>query len=66
MVVNSISTKEGVEQFLYQARVFLDHGAAVIVLVFDEDGQADTRECKTKIRKQAFDILNEALTDVGV
>ena len=41
-VVNSISLKEGDEQFLAQARVCRDHGAAVIVMAFDENGQADT------------------------
>ena len=48
-VVNSISMKEGVDQFLAQARVCRDHGAAVIVMAFDEDGQADTAERKVEI-----------------
>ena len=48
-IVNSISMKEGIDQFLAQARVCRDHGAAVIVMAFDEDGQADTAERKVEI-----------------
>ncbi len=51
-VVNSISMKEGVDQFLAQARVCRDHGAAVIVMAFDEDGQADTAARKVDICRE--------------
>ena len=60
-VVNSISLKEGVDAFLAQARVCRDHGAAVIVMAFDEDGQADTVERKIEICRRAFDLLTEEL-----
>ena len=60
-VVNSISMKEGVDQFLAQARVCRDHGAAVIVMAFDEDGQADTAERKVDICSRAFDLLTTEL-----
>ena len=43
-VVNSISLKEGEEQFKEQARTIMDFGAAVIVMAFDEEGQADSLE----------------------
>ena len=60
-VVNSISMKEGVEQFLNQARVCRDHGAAVIVMAFDEDGQADTAARKVEICSRAFELLTSEL-----
>ena len=60
-VVNSISMKEGVDQFLAQARVCRDHGAAVIVMAFDEDGQADTAERKVEICARAFELLTTEL-----
>jgi 5-methyltetrahydrofolate--homocysteine methyltransferase len=60
-VVNSISMKEGVDQFLAQARVCRDHGAAVIVMAFDEDGQADTAERKVEICTRAFELLRSEL-----
>jgi 5-methyltetrahydrofolate--homocysteine methyltransferase len=60
-VVNSISMKEGVDQFLAQARVCRDHGAAVIVMAFDEDGQADTAERKVEICSRAFELLTTEL-----
>ncbi len=60
-VVNSISMKEGVEPFLAQARVCRDHGAAVIVMAFDEDGQADTAERKVEICSRAFELLTTEL-----
>ncbi|MDW3216718.1 MAG: methionine synthase [Ilumatobacteraceae bacterium] len=60
-VVNSISMKEGVDQFLEQARVCRDHGAAVIVMAFDEDGQADTAERKIEICSRAFELLRSEL-----
>jgi 5-methyltetrahydrofolate--homocysteine methyltransferase len=56
-VVNSISMKEGEEKFLAQARLARRYGAAVIVMAFDELGQADTFERKTQICKRAYDVL---------
>lgn len=56
-IVNSISMKEGVEQFKEQARVVQKYGAAVIVMAFDEKGQAETIERKVSICKRAYDIL---------
>ena len=60
-VVNSISMKEGVEPFLDQAKVCRDHGAAVIVMAFDEDGQADSAERKIEICSRAHRLLTEEL-----
>ena len=56
-IVNSISMKEGVDQFIEQARICLDYGAAVIVMAFDEQGQADTVERKVDIARRAYHIL---------
>ena len=56
-IVNSISLKEGEEEFLRQARIVRRHGAAVVVMAFDEQGQADTLERKTMITRRAYDIL---------
>jgi len=56
-IVNSISMKEGVEPFKHQARLARRYGAAVVVMAFDEQGQADTYERRTRISKQAYDIL---------
>jgi len=56
-IVNSISLKEGEESFLRQAQLCLNYGAAVIVMAFDEKGQADTYERKTEICKRAYDTL---------
>ncbi|MFL7022724.1 methionine synthase [Enterovibrio norvegicus] len=56
-IVNSISMKEGVEKFIEQARLIRRYGAAVIVMAFDEVGQADTRERKTEICTEAYNIL---------
>jgi 5-methyltetrahydrofolate--homocysteine methyltransferase len=56
-IVNSISMKEGEVKFLEQARLARRYGAAVIVMAFDEQGQADTRERKTSICKRAYDLL---------
>ena len=61
-IVNSISLKEGEEQFLEQARACLDYGAAVVVMAFDEVGQADTEDRKFEICERAYKILTE---DVG-
>jgi 5-methyltetrahydrofolate--homocysteine methyltransferase len=56
-VVNSISLKEGEAAFLEHARIVRRHGAAVVVMAFDEKGQADTFERKTAICRRAYDIL---------
>ena len=56
-IVNSISMKEGEEAFLAQARTCLDYGAAVIVMAFDEVGQADTVERKVDIARRAYHLL---------
>jgi len=56
-IVNSISMKEGVEQFKEHARLCRRYGAAVIVMAFDEKGQADTYARKTEICKRSYDIL---------
>jgi 5-methyltetrahydrofolate--homocysteine methyltransferase len=60
-VVNSISMKEGEEKFIHEARVARRHGAAVVVMAFDEQGQADTFARKTEICKRAYDILVKQL-----
>lgn len=56
-VVNSISLKEGEEEFIEKAQKCLDYGAAVIVMAFDEDGQADNLERRKEICKRSYDIL---------
>lgn len=56
-VVNSISMKEGENKFIHEARIARRHGAAVVVMAFDEVGQADTFARKTDICKRAYDIL---------
>ncbi|HEY2801080.1 MAG TPA: methionine synthase [Chthoniobacterales bacterium] len=58
-VVNSISLKAGEEEFLRQARIVRRYGAAVIVMAFDERGQADTVERKTEICSRAYQLLTE-------
>jgi 5-methyltetrahydrofolate--homocysteine methyltransferase len=56
-VVNSISLKEGEEPFLRQARKIREYGAGVVVMAFDERGQADTTERKVEICARAYDLL---------
>lgn len=56
-VVNSISLKEGEDEFIKRARDCMRYGAAVVVMAFDEDGQADTFERKTEICKRSYDVL---------
>jgi 5-methyltetrahydrofolate--homocysteine methyltransferase len=56
-IVNSISMKEGVEQFIHHARLCKRYGAAVVVMAFDEAGQADTEARKKEICKRSYDIL---------
>jgi len=60
-VVNSISLKEGEESFVEQAKLVRDYGAAVIVMAFDEQGQADSVERKVAICKRSYDILTQKL-----
>jgi len=56
-IVNSISLKEGEEKFLHQAKLVRRHGAAVVVMAFDERGQADSFVRRTEVCKRAYDLL---------
>ncbi|MGN6147368.1 MAG: methionine synthase, partial [Rhizomicrobium sp.] len=56
-IVNSISLKEGEENFVHYAREVMRYGAAVVVMAFDETGQADTLERKVEICRRAYDVL---------
>ncbi len=58
-VVNSISLKEGEKPFLYQANKIRQYGAAVVVMAFDEAGQADTYDRRIEICKRSYDMLVE-------
>jgi 5-methyltetrahydrofolate--homocysteine methyltransferase len=58
-VVNSISLKEGEEKFLDQARLVRRYGAAVVVMAFDEEGQAVTADRKVEISARAYELLTE-------
>src|SRR6187399_896483 len=58
-IVNSISMKEGEEKFIQQAETCLMYGASVIVMAFDENGQADTKDKKVQISHRAYKILTE-------
>ncbi|HEU4494548.1 MAG TPA: methionine synthase [Rubrobacteraceae bacterium] len=58
-VVNSISLKEGEEGLVRQAKLLRKYGAAVIVMAFDEEGQADTKERKVAVCKRAYRVLTE-------
>jgi 5-methyltetrahydrofolate--homocysteine methyltransferase len=60
-VVNSISLKEGEAPFLHQARLLRRYGAAVVVMAFDEQGQADTKARKVEICQRAYKILTEQI-----
>ncbi|MEX2641958.1 MAG: methionine synthase [Acetobacterales bacterium] len=60
-IVNSISLKEGEEPFLHQARKVRRYGAAVVVMAFDEDGQADTAERKFNICKRSYELLTQKI-----
>ena len=62
-IVNSISLKEGEEKFKEQARAVASYGAAMVVMAFDEKGQAATRDDKVRICKRAFEILTR---EVGI
>ncbi|HTT98694.1 MAG TPA: methionine synthase [Rhizomicrobium sp.] len=56
-IVNSISLKEGEAAFIEHAKLVMRYGAAVVVMAFDEQGQADTRERKIEICRRAYDVL---------
>ena len=58
-IVNSISMKEGVEKFISDAKVCRSYGAAVVVMAFDEQGQADSYERKVEICTKAYKVLTE-------
>ena len=58
-IVNSISLKEGEDDFIRQARLCRDYGAAVIIMAFDEQGQADTVERKVEICRRSYSVLTE-------
>jgi len=60
-IVNSISLKEGEEKFLEQASLILRYGSAVIVMAFDEEGQAATKDDKIRICERAYNLLREKL-----
>ena len=60
-IVNSISMKEGIDQFKHQAKIARRYGAAVVVMAFDEVGQADTKDRKVEICQRAYKILTEEL-----
>ena len=64
-VVNSISMKEGEAEFLRQARLARRYGAAVIVMAFDEQGQADTFRRKTEICARAYTLLTKPVAEGG-
>ncbi len=59
-IVNSISLKEGEEEFLRRAREIQRYGAATVVMLFDEQGQADTYERKIEVAERAYRLLTEA------
>jgi 5-methyltetrahydrofolate--homocysteine methyltransferase len=56
-IVNSISLKEGEEEFIARARLCMRYGAAIVVMAFDEKGQADTFQRKAEICKRSYDVL---------
>ncbi|WP_231961527.1 methionine synthase [Pedococcus dokdonensis] len=58
-IVNSISMKEGVEPFVEHARLCRKYGAAIVVMAFDEDGQADSLQRRKEICQRAYDILTK-------
>jgi 5-methyltetrahydrofolate--homocysteine methyltransferase len=60
-IVNSISLKEGEDRFLEQAQLVRRYGAAVVVMAFDEDGQADTAERKFEICARSYQLLTERI-----
>ncbi|MDR1090972.1 MAG: methionine synthase, partial [Prevotella sp.] len=66
-VLNSISLKNGEEEFLHQARLIKQYGAAVIVMAFDEEGQADTFPRRKEICERAYNLLvNDGFNPVDI
>lgn len=59
--MNSISMKEGVDAFIHHAKLVRRYGAAMVVMAFDETGQADTRARKIEICRRAYKILTETV-----
>ncbi len=64
-IVNSISLKEGEERFLRQAKLVRRYGAAVVVMAFDERGQADSFERRIEVCKRAYDLLTSRQGGIG-
>jgi len=60
-IVNSISLKEGEEKFLHQAKLVRRYGAAVVVMAFDERGQADSFERRTEVCQRAYNLLTRTV-----
>ncbi|MBG0860703.1 MAG: methionine synthase [Bacteroidales bacterium] len=60
-IVNSISLKEGEETFLHHARLIRKYGAAAVVMLFDEKGQADTYERKTQVAERSYHLLADKI-----
>ncbi len=60
-IVNSISLKEGEEKFIAQAQICRNYGASIIIMAFDENGQADTQKRKTEICERAYNLLIEKI-----
>ena len=58
-IVNSISLKNGEEEFVREAQLCRKHGAAVVVMAFDEQGQADSLERRRQVCRRAYDILTQ-------
>lgn len=58
-IVNSISLKEGEEKFIHEAEICLDFGAAVVVMAFDEKGQADSTDRRVEIAQKAYNVLTK-------
>src|SRR5690606_38289416 len=58
-IVNSLSLKEGEEEFLRQARLAMRYGAAIVIMAFDEQGQATSKEEKVRICQRAYRLLTE-------
>jgi 5-methyltetrahydrofolate--homocysteine methyltransferase len=65
-IVNSISLKDGEEKFIERAKIIKRFGAAAVVMAFDENGQADDYEKRTKICKRAYDILPKILYSIPI
>jgi len=60
-IVNSISLKDGEDEFLRRARLLQRYGAAAVVMAFDEEGQADTKQRKVEVCQRAYNLLRERL-----